>query len=141
MPGARDDGVKIAIVRAPSKLVMGAPGIGHQPRRIAGAPRPYPESNLSTGHPGDRSDDFPNRMAPTVAEVIGACPRIESVERANMRLRKIFHMHVIPDAAAVRRRVVVAEYGQGGSSWHRGFERKRNEMGFRLVVFADFAGR
>src|SRR5688572_6174459 len=66
MPGARDDGVEIAIVRAPSKLVMGAPGIGHQPRRIAGAPRPDSESNLSTGHPGDRSDDFPDRMAATV---------------------------------------------------------------------------
>ena len=54
---------------------------------------------------------------------------------------KVADMDVIPDAGSVRSGIVIAEYFDFLAFAGRNFENERNQMGFRVVVFADLALR
>ena len=62
------------------------------------------------------------------------------MQRQNVCLRDINHVHVVPDAGSVGSGIIVSPDMHLGVL-QSGLQQQRNEMRFRLMLFAEFALR
>src|SRR5688572_22445580 len=121
----------------PSERLRYPIGARDEHRRIAWAPRPGLDRNVAAGNRFRRVNHFLYGVAVSAAEVedfradIPARERVESQPGASRQIR---HVHVIADAGAVARRVVVAKHGYGRTRVLRRPEDERNEMRLRIMT-------
>src|SRR5438046_2479669 len=114
VPRRADDGLERREARRPMELRVRLVRGGVEDGGIAGTARAERPRNLASGDARDGVDDFAHRMRMTGAEVVRArLPRLDDrLERFHVRVGEIGHVHVVAQAGAVGRRVVVAEHGE-----------------------------
>src|SRR5687768_4528459 len=100
IPGVADDRLQIGEARVPPKVFADALARRDQDRRIAGAAGPQLDRNFAAGNAGHRLDHFTHRVAAAISQVVAAAPLVERRQHADMGVRQIGNMDVIPDAGA-----------------------------------------
>ena len=114
--------------------------VGHQDGGVAYPARSDFHRDRSPGDRFHHSDHFANRTSHAGPQINdGTIPATgEIVERLDMRLRKVCHMHIVPDACAVGSRVVFAEHAQRRTAEGRQ-NRQGDEMRLGVVALAKLA--
>src|SRR5690606_2358450 len=105
----------------------------------AGAARCHFVGNGFAGNLFDGADDLEHggrRAGAEIVEETGAGFG-KFVEDGDVGAAEIVDMHVVAEAGAVRRGIIVAEYLQGGAFAEGGVDGERDEVGFRIVSLAD----
>ena len=82
-----------------------------------------------------RVDYLPDARASAGTEIVKIT--FGCTQRENMGLSEINNVDVIADAGAVRRFVIVPEHLYGGTLAQRRLQDQRNQVRFRIVMFAD----
>src|SRR5213596_4035077 len=100
--------LELGILRAPPERLDGAGRVGNQLRRISGPSRYHVRGNSTPGYPCRGFQHVFNGCPSAGSEVepVGCPPLFQEPQRADVCVGKIRHMNVIPDAGAVRSRVV-----------------------------------
>ena len=134
--------LQIGACRFPAEKRASAAGVPDQDRRIARAPRGDFQWDGAAADRLGRRDHFLDRIAARIGEIErAAVAAVEKMfERPHMGIRDIAHVNVVPHAAAVRRIIVVA-VDTNRLPRPRGGKHQGNEVGLRIVRFADFAVR
>jgi len=103
-PGTLDDGLDILVLGGPAKLATDLVRAGNKTWRITGAAWLLDGLDLLAGDGAAAVDDFLHGGSAAGAEIIEGT--LLGVERENMGLGEIDNMDVVPDTAAVWRRVI-----------------------------------
>src|SRR5437016_3311216 len=104
VPGAADDVLELGEFRIPSQLAIRLFGKSYQLWRIALPPGSFKSRNPPGRDLLARFDHLAHGVTVAIAEVVKAV--IAGREAQNMRVRQINDVDVIPNARAVRRRVI-----------------------------------
>src|SRR6516164_847247 len=126
-----DDGLQIVKARLPSECGTDSVAGGHDLCRVARPPRCKLDLQVDARDTLDGVNHVQHRKATAVTAIErrGSAAVAQIGERITMRGNEIGHMNVIPDAGAVRRRVVGAKDTERWSQPERGFDRDLYQVG------------
>src|SRR5215212_1509903 len=114
LPRVADDDLEIGISRPPPQFMLRAVTGCIEYRRISRAARRRLPGHRPPDDTADGVDHGLDRVWRAGADVVGVRrgAALERFEGADMRLGEVADVDVVPQAGAVRRRVVLAEYLQ-----------------------------
>ena len=135
--------LELGILRAPPERLDGPGRVGNQLRRISGPSRHHLRGNSTPGYPSRGFQHVFNGRPSAGSEVepVGYPPLFQEPQRADVCVGKIRHMNVIPDAGAVRSRVVSTVNRHRRVLPKRGAKNQRNQVCLRIMVLADLSVR
>jgi hypothetical protein len=140
-PSRGDDFRERGVAGLPAKLAAHFFAAGDQDRGVAGTPGKNFFRDFAAGDLAHGVDDFVDRVTGAGADVESAAGYAPDVlQGAKMGFRNIQHMHVIADAGAVRRGIVVAKNFDVGCSVLDCLQDARNQVGFGTATFSALAG-
>src|SRR4029077_14284921 len=143
IPRGANDRTQIRHGRVPTQQGFCLRRIGNQSGGVAGARGFDLQANVASGDFARAFDDLQYRIAATRSQIekIGLAARAEMFEGANVRIREVDDMDVVPDRRAIGSRVVVAKHTYGLLLSQGRGENIGNQMRFWPVVFpAIFSG-
>src|SRR5579862_7746398 len=141
-PRGFHDGINIRKSRLPTQNFTGAPRVGNKRGWIALASRGIAKWNLvSRGAALNRRNYFTYRVSPRGAKIHRcALPAIHQVpQREYMSFRQVRHVDVVPDCRAGGGRIVGPINFNKRTLPKRGLKNQGNQVGLRVMVFADLA--
>ena len=142
VPGRVDDWLKFEIARLPSELLARTRRVGHQLGRIAWPARARLDGDRLAAGLAAGLDHFANAVAPPDAQVeLQPMSRLQSFQGQQMGAGQIVDVDVVANAGAVGRGIILAEDLDLLPLPQGHLQHQRNQMRFRIVVFADVARR
>ena len=76
-------------------------------------------------------------MSRAVAKVDADAAMFEAVQREQVCIGQVSHMHIVADARAIRRGVIIAIHFKRRTAAKCRIDHQRNEVAFRPVVFSS----
>src|SRR5262252_2716910 len=125
----------------PSKDLLGAGRIRNKSGRIAMAARHDPAPHAATTDLFDHLYDLVHGMTASGAEIEfqRMSALFEKLKRAHVGVGQVVHMDIVSNAGSVGRGIVSTEDLEFAAFRFGRGEREGNQMGFRIMKFADLA--
>ena len=138
LPRAGDDLVQLGKPRLPSELGLDLLRTRHEHRRIARPSLTFLNNDRPSRHAAHRLDHLEHGESLAIADVIDqpALRLAQRAQRQQVRLRKIAHMDVVPDAGSVLGRIVPPEDLDVRPPSQRHIENQWNQVRLRLMRLA-----
>lgn len=114
---------------------------GYQHGGVAGPAAGDDDRHRLAGDATDGVDDLFDRMPAAGPDIVGDAACLEVVQGEDVGLGQVGHVDVVADAGAIGGRIVGAEQLEGRAPAERRVDGERDQVCFRIMVFAQSAVR